>query len=104
MLNRATGSPDDSAETHVFTLFVADDGCCEMAETMRNFCDEHLRGSYELTVIDVLSRPDLAERERIMAIPTLVRRAPGPVRRVTGDLRLRDELIKELGLGHPQKV
>lgn len=103
MWNRATRSPDVSAAatTHVFKLYIAGGDHCETAESLRDLCDEHLQGSYELTVIDVLRRPDLAERERIMAIPTLVRSAPGPALRVTGDLHLREELMRELGLGRP---
>lgn len=47
---------------------------------------EGLADGYDLEVVDVLERPELAEQERIMATPTLVRRVPPPIRRVIGDL------------------
>jgi len=54
-------------------------------ETVRHFCDEH-GGRIELEVIDVHQQPELAARDQIVAAPTLVRRLPGPPRRIVGDL------------------
>ncbi|MGD0925584.1 MAG: circadian clock KaiB family protein [Streptosporangiaceae bacterium] len=55
-------------------------------ETVRRVCDEQLGGRVELEVIDVHQQPALAERDQIFAVPTLVRRLPGPPRRIVGDL------------------
>jgi circadian clock protein KaiB len=52
---------------------------------VRTLCDRHLGQSYDLDVVDVLDRPDLAERYRVVATPTLVRDHPAPQRRVVGD-------------------
>ncbi|MFP4030837.1 MAG: circadian clock KaiB family protein [Desulfococcaceae bacterium] len=66
---------------------------------LRRLCDRELAGRYELLVVDILERPHLAEEERIMATPTLVRVMPQPVRRVVGDLS--DETQVRAGLDIP---
>jgi circadian clock protein KaiB len=49
-------------------------------------CEEHLPGSYSLEVLDVLDDPQIAERDKLLAVPMLVRLKPAPVRRIVGDL------------------
>ena len=49
-------------------------------------CEQHLAGSYEIEVIDLLLNPQLAAGDQILAIPTLVRRLPAPLKRIIGDL------------------
>jgi len=66
--------------------------------TIEQLIREELEGDYELEVIDVLERPDLAEDDRIFATPTLVRRLPLPVRKLIGDLSDRDKVLANLGL------
>lgn len=53
---------------------------------LRRLCETQLAGNYDVVVIDVLERPQLAEDEKILATPTLVREAPPPRRRIIGDL------------------
>src|SRR5438128_7437 len=53
---------------------------------LRRICDEELDGLYEMVVIDVLERPHLAEDEKILATPTVVKELPQPIRRIIGDL------------------
>ena len=53
---------------------------------LKNICEEHLHGIYELEVIDLLKQPQLARGDQILAIPTLVRRLPTPVKKIIGDL------------------
>jgi len=53
---------------------------------IRAICDEHLAGRYDLEVVDLYLRPDLAREEHVMAAPTLVREEPVPVRKVVGDM------------------
>jgi len=55
-------------------------------ENLRRICEEHLRGKYKIDVIDLLQNPQLASGDQIVAIPTLVRKLPNPVKRVIGDL------------------
>ena len=54
--------------------------------SLKRICEEHLRGRYDLEVIDIYQRPSLAKDEQIVATPTLVRRLPPPLRRFVGDL------------------
>jgi circadian clock protein KaiB len=49
-------------------------------------CEEHLSGRYEIEVIDLLANPRLAKDHQIVAIPTLVRKLPDPIRKIIGDL------------------
>jgi circadian clock protein KaiB len=53
---------------------------------LKKICEEHLNGSYELEVIDIYQQPSLAEEEQIIAVPTLLKKLPPPVRRLVGDL------------------
>jgi circadian clock protein KaiB len=53
---------------------------------LHRICEEHLAGRYEVEVIDLLEEPHLAEGDKIIAIPTLVRKLPAPIRRIIGDL------------------
>jgi circadian clock protein KaiB len=53
---------------------------------IRTICEKHVEGHYSLEVIDLLEKPAMAESDQIFAVPTLVRRHPGPVRKMIGDL------------------
>ena len=63
---------------------------------MRRICQDELEGQYELVIIDVLERPQLAEDEKILATPTLIRELPLPLRRIIGDMSDTDKVL--LGL------
>ena len=63
---------------------------------LRRICNEDLRGKYEHQSIDVLENPQLAEDEKILATPTLIKRLPPPLRRVIGDLSDKEKVL--LGL------
>lgn len=65
---------------------------------LRRICEEILGEQYELLIIDVLEQPHLAEEEKILATPTLIKHLPLPVRRIIGDLSDTDKVIAELGL------
>jgi circadian clock protein KaiB len=53
---------------------------------LQRICDEHLEGRYRIEVIDLIERPQLARGDQILALPTLVRRLPEPIRKLVGDL------------------
>jgi circadian clock protein KaiB len=53
---------------------------------LKRICDEHMDGQYEIEVIDLMENPQLARRDQIVAIPTLVRELPSPLKRIIGDL------------------
>lgn len=65
---------------------------------LRRICKEELSGEYALEVIDVLEQPDMAERDRVLATPTLIKTLPPPLRRVIGDLSDRDKVVLGLEL------
>ena len=53
---------------------------------LKQICEEHLRGRYEIEIIDLLENPQLAQGDQILAVPTLVRRLPEPIKKIIGDL------------------
>ncbi len=55
-------------------------------DNLRRICHEHLAGQYRIKVIDLLEQPQLAAEHQILALPTLVRKLPSPIRKVIGDL------------------
>lgn len=65
---------------------------------LRRICEEELQGQYELVIIDVLERPQLAEDEKILATPTLVKELPVPIRRIIGDLSDSERVLLGLDL------
>lgn len=65
---------------------------------IKEVCEEFLPGQYQLQVVDIYQQPALAEGDHILVAPTLVRRAPGPLRRLIGNLYDRDRLLAGLEL------
>ena len=66
--------------------------------TLRNLCKRELGGEYEIVVINVLEQPQLAEDEKILATPTLIKVLPRPMRRVIGDLSDTEKVLLGLDL------
>lgn len=69
---------------------------------LKALCETHLAGVYRIEVVDLLERPDLARRDQIVAIPTLIRRLPEPVRKIIGDLSNTDRVLVGLEI-QPRK-
>ncbi len=69
---------------------------------IKEICEEHLQGRYTLEVIDIYQQPALAMDDQIIAVPTLIKRLPLPLRRLIGDLSDRDRVLAGLDL-KPQK-
>lgn len=67
-------------------------------DTIKDLCEEELHGRYELEVVDVSKRPDLAKQQNIIAAPTLVKELPKPLRRLIGDLSDKDRVLIGLDL------
>ena len=88
----------DALDRYLLKLYVT--GRTPRAEraiaNLRRLCKEELDGCYEIEIIDVLEHPELAETDRILATPTLIKQLPPPLRRVIGDLSNRDKVL--LGL------
>jgi circadian clock protein KaiB len=88
----------EPALTFLLKLYVAGKSTrTEQAiSNLEKICREELAGRYELEIIDVMASPDLAERDRILATPTLIKQLPPPLRRVIGDLSDKEKVL--LGL------
>jgi circadian clock protein KaiB len=65
---------------------------------LRRICEEELRGAYEMHIIDILERPQLAEDEKILATPMLIKQIPPPLRRLIGDLSDTEKVLLGLDL------
>lgn len=65
---------------------------------LKRICEEHLQGRYQIQVIDLLENPQLAQGDRILAIPTLVRQLPAPMRKIIGDLSNTERVLVGLDL------
>ena len=65
---------------------------------VKEICEERLKGRYDLQVIDVYEQPVLAEGEQIIAVPTLIKKLPLPLRRIIGDLSDREQVLIGLDL------
>lgn len=95
----ATSGSDADSTTYRLTLFVAGQTARSnnAAAAIRGIC-ARLPGGCEVTIVDVLERPRLAEEEKILATPTVIRRWPLPLRRVIGDLSDVDKVVFGLDL------
>ncbi|MBD1394478.1 circadian clock KaiB family protein [Mucilaginibacter glaciei] len=65
---------------------------------LKKYCEEHLQGQYRIEVIDLLEHPQLAEGDQILAIPTLVRKVPEPIRKIIGDLSNEEKVLVGLNI------
>lgn len=68
-------------------------------DTIRRLCDEELAGLVDLEIVDIEDRPALVVRDEVVAVPTLIKRMPGPLRRLVGDLSDPDRVRRGLDLG-----
>ncbi len=70
---------------------------------LKKICEEHLKGRYQIEIVDLLKNPQLAKGDQILAIPTLVRKLPPPIRKIIGDLSNTERVLIGLDL-QPQTV
>jgi circadian clock protein KaiB len=89
------GNADDGSPMYDLRLYVAGQSprSVRALENLRRVCDEHLAGRYRVEVIDLLVNPALARGDEIVAVPTLVRKLPEPIRRIIGDLSDTDRVL-----------
>ena len=67
-------------------------------DNLKQFCEKHLHGKYEIEVIDIYQQPALAKENQIIAAPTLIKQLPLPLRRLVGDFSNRDRILSGLDL------
>jgi len=95
------GKPRSSPRaTVVLSLYVAGDTPKSRTalSNLKKICAEHLDGGYRIKVIDLLENPKLARDHQILALPTLVRQLPQPIRKIIGDLSNTERVLVGLGI------
>lgn len=96
---RPTAKPR-AAATWKLKLYVAGQTPRSVAAlaNLRRLCEERLKGRYSIEVVDLVAHPQLAREDQIVAVPTLVRKLPPPLRRIIGDLSSNERVLVGLGL------
>lgn len=86
--------------TYLLRLYVAGQTpkCVAAFANLRKLCEEHLAGRYRIEVVDLLEHPQLAQGDQILAIPTLVRRLPPPIKKIIGNLSNTERVLVGLNL------
>jgi circadian clock protein KaiB len=87
-------------ETYELRLYVAGQSpkAVRAFENLRKICEEHLAGRYSIDVIDLVKNPALGRGDQILAVPTLVRRLPTPIKKIIGDLSNTERVLVGLDL------
>lgn len=67
-------------------------------ENIKKYAEEHLKGKYSIEIIDLFANPQLAEGDQILAVPTLVRKFPVPIRKIIGDLSNEEKVLVGLNV------
>jgi circadian clock protein KaiB len=95
-----TGVPLDQEERWELRLYVAGRTPKSVAAfvNLKRICEEHMKGRYHVEVIDLLEHPQLAQGDQIIAVPTLVRKLPEPLKRIIGDLSNEERVLVGLDL------
>ena len=70
----------------------------EAFANLKKVCDEYLKGQYSINVVDLLKNPKLAKGDQIVAIPTLVRKLPPPLKKIIGDLSNKERVLVGLNI------
>lgn len=92
---RAVAASLAAAERWELRLYVAGQTPKSLAAfaNLKKICEAHLKGKYRIEVIDLLVNPELARADQIVALPTLIRRLPPPMKRIIGDLSNRERTL-----------
>jgi circadian clock protein KaiB len=69
---------------------------------LKRICEDHLSGEYRLEIVDLMQNPQLAQGDQILALPTLARKLPEPVRKIIGDLSDAERVLVGLDLRQPE--
>ena len=86
--SRASARHNGDGEFYELRLYVAGQSTRSLVAmaNLKRICEDHLQGRYRIEVIDLLERPQLARGHQILALPTVVRKLPEPIRKLVGDL------------------
>ena len=90
----------ENPTVYQLSLFItgASPNSVRAVNNIKSICEEYLSGNYELKIIDVYQLPEVAQREQIIALPTLIKRGPAPERRLVGDMSDTNKVLRGLGI------
>lgn len=91
---------DIEPQAYELRLFIigASPNSIRAVENIKAICDEYLQGRYNLEIIDIHQQAKLAEDQNVVALPLLIKKTPGPERRLIGDMSDKQRVLKGLGL------
>jgi circadian clock protein KaiB len=91
---------NEEASAYILRLFIigASPNSIRAVENLNILCEKYLKGNYELKIVDIHQQPELAQGEDIIALPLLIKKAPGTERRMIGDMSNTNKVLKGLGL------
>ena len=97
---RAPQSASDDANRWNLRLYVAGQTPRSVTafKNLKEICEEYLKGQYHIEVIDLMENPTLARGDQILAVPTLVRKLPQPIRKIIGDLSNTERVLVGLDI------
>ena len=100
MMDPREASDAETPKTWELRLYVAGQTSKSVTAlaNLKRYCERHLVDCYTLEVIDLLKHPQLAEGDQILAIPTLVRKVPEPIRKIIGDLSNEEKVLVGLDI------
>ncbi len=105
--NHKEAQPEqNNPEIWLLKLYVAGQTPKSLAAfaNLKRICETHLKGQYDIEIVDLLANPQLAQGDQIIAVPTLVRHLPPPVKKIIGDLAQEERVLVGLDLRPSQKV
>lgn len=99
-MNHLDNPDQPTAEQWHLRLYVAGQTPKSVAAfaNLKKLCEEYLQGQYHIEIIDLLQHPELAKQDQILAIPTLIRQLPPPIRQIIGDLSNQEKVLIGLDL------
>jgi len=91
---------ENNEENWELRLYIAGNTTRSQAalSNLKRYCEEHLSGRYTIEVIDLREHPQLAEGDQILAVPTLVKKVPEPIRKIIGDLSNEEKVLVGLNI------
>jgi circadian clock protein KaiB len=95
--NQKTQQPSDTWELRLYVAGQTQNSTRAFVN-LKKICEEHLQGKYTIEVVDLLKNPQLAAGDQILAIPTLVRKLPEPIRKIIGDLSNTERVLVGLDI------
>jgi len=93
-------TPSSAGQTYSLRLYVAGQTPKSVLafKNLKQICEQHLQGRYDIEIVDLLENPQLARGDQILAVPTLVRRLPEPIKKIIGDLSNTERVLVGLDL------